>query len=71
MKVRAMLMRAVEAHIKTEGWSQTEAAKRLGVTQPRVSDLMRGKIDLFSIDVLVNIIASIGLHVSVGIRTAA
>lgn len=71
MKVRAMLMRAVEAHIKAEGWSQTEAAKRLGVTQPRVSDLIRGKIDLFSIDALVNMIASIGLHVSVGIRAAA
>jgi predicted XRE-type DNA-binding protein len=71
MKVRAMLMRAVVGQIKTEGWSQTEAAKRLGVTQPRVSDLMRGKIDLFSIDALVNMIASVGLHVSVDIRAAA
>lgn len=71
MKVRAALMRAVEERIRAEGWSQTEAAKRLGVTQPRVSDLMRGKIDLFSIDALVNMVASAGLHVSVEVRAAA
>lgn len=71
MKVRAALMRAVKDRIRAEGWSQTEAAKRLGVTQPRVSDLMRGKIDLFSIDALVNMVASAGLHVSVEVRAAA
>lgn len=71
MKVRAALMRAVKDRIRAEGWSQTEAAKRLGVTQPRVSDLMRGKIDLFSIDALVNMVASAGLHVSVDVRAAA
>ena len=71
MKIRAALMRAVEDRIKAEGWSQTEAAKRLGVTQPRVSDLVRGKIDLFSIDALVNMVASAGLHVSVDVRAVA
>jgi predicted XRE-type DNA-binding protein len=71
MKIRAALMRAVKDRIRAEGWSQTEAAKRLGVTQPRVSDLMRGKIDLFSIDALVNMVASAGLHVSVEVRAAA
>jgi predicted XRE-type DNA-binding protein len=71
MKVRAALMRAVEERIRAEGWSQTEAAKRLGVTQPRVSDLVRGKIDLFSIDALVNMVARAGLHVSVDVRAAA
>lgn len=71
MKIRAALMRAVKERIKAKGWSQTEAAKRLGVTQPRVSDLMRGKIDLFSIDALVNMVASAGLHVSVDVRAAA
>lgn len=71
MKIRAALMRAVKDRIRDEGWSQTEAAKRLGVTQPRVSDLMRGKIDLFSIDALVNMVASAGLHVSVDVRAVA
>ncbi|MAM38689.1 MAG: transcriptional regulator [Erythrobacter sp.] len=52
MKVRSALMQAIENRIKAEGWSQTEAAKRLGVTQLRVSDLTRGKIELFSIDAL-------------------
>lgn len=52
MKVRSALMQAIDNRIKAEGWSQTEAAKRLGVTQPRVSDLTRGKIELFSIDAL-------------------
>lgn len=71
MKIRAALMRAVKDRIRAEGWSQTEAAKRLGVTQPRVSDLIRGKIDLFSIDALVNMVASAGLHVSVDVRAVA
>lgn len=70
MKIRAALMRAIESWIRAEGWSQTEAARRLGVTQPRVSDLVRGKVDLFSIDALVNMIASTGLHVSVDVRAA-
>lgn len=71
MKVRAALMRAVEAQIAAAGWTQTEAAKHLGVTQPRVSDLMRGKVNLFSIDALVNMVASIGLSVAVDVRSAA
>ena len=71
MKVRAAPMRALEGRIKAKGWTQTEAARQLGVTQPRVSDLMRGTIDLFSIDALVNMVARIGLHVSVDIRAAA
>ena len=63
MKVRAALMRAIDAWISAEGWSQTEAAKRLGVTQPRVSDLMRGKINLFGLDALVNMATAAGLHI--------
>lgn len=71
MKLRAALMMALKAHIEAEGWSQTEAARRLGVTQPRVSDLMRGKIDLFSLDTLVNMLATAGLHVEMHIAKAA
>jgi predicted XRE-type DNA-binding protein len=43
----------------------------LGVTQPRISDLMRGKIDLFSIDTLVGILAAAGMHVEMTIEAAA
>jgi predicted XRE-type DNA-binding protein len=45
-------------HIKAQGWTQKEAATRLGVTQPRISDLMRGKLHLFSIDSLIAMLGS-------------
>jgi predicted XRE-type DNA-binding protein len=53
MKLRSVLMMALKDHSARTGLSQSEAAKLLGVTQPRVSDLMRGKIELFSLDTLV------------------
>lgn len=61
MKLRASLMLALRDHIEREGLRQSQAAKLLAVTQPRISDLMRGKIDLFAIDTLVNMLASAGL----------
>ncbi|WP_434527077.1 helix-turn-helix domain-containing protein [Photorhabdus asymbiotica] len=64
MKVRSQLARALSAHIKKKGLNQTEAAKLLNVTQPRVSDLINGKINLFSIDTLINMIVTMGLHIS-------
>jgi len=71
MKVRSRLMMAVRDHIAREGLSQAEAAKLLGVTQPWASDLVRGKIDLFSIDTLINMLAAAGLHVEMQIAKAA
>jgi predicted XRE-type DNA-binding protein len=64
-------MTALIGHIQAEGMTQAMAAKLLGVTQPRVSDLMRGKIDLFSIDTLVNMIGAAGLHMEMQIGKAA
>jgi predicted XRE-type DNA-binding protein len=54
-------MIAIEQQIREEGWTQTEAAARLHVTQPRVSDLLNGKIAKFSLDALVNMLAPVGL----------
>jgi predicted XRE-type DNA-binding protein len=54
MKLRSHLMKALREQIAREGLRQVQAAKLLGVTQPRVSDLMRGKIELFAIDSPVN-----------------
>lgn len=71
MKLRSALMRALEQHIRAKGWAQTEAARRLGVTQPRVSDLLRGKINLFALDTLVNMVAAAGLHVELRVLEAA
>lgn len=54
MKLRSALMMALEKQIHDHGWTPAEAARRLGVTQARVSDLMRGKIEEFGMDTLVN-----------------
>ena len=71
MKLRAELMIALKDHIARAGLSQVLAAKRLGVTQPRISDLMRGKIDLFGLDMLVNMAVAVGLRVELRVREAA
>ncbi len=71
MKLRSSLMMALKDHIAREGLTQTQAAKVFGVTQPRVSDLMRGKIELFSLDTLVNMLTSAGLHIEVHVAKAA
>ena len=71
MKVRSGLMIALKEHIKSGKLSQDEAARLLGVTQPRISDLMRGKINLFSLDTLINMASAAGLRVKVTVRRAA
>lgn len=71
MRLRSSLMVALREHIVREGLSQGQAAKLFGVTQPRVSDLMRGKIDLFALDTLVNMLAAAGLHLDIRIAAAA
>jgi predicted XRE-type DNA-binding protein len=65
MKLRSSLMLALKNHLLRNNISQAEATKLFGVTQPRVSDLMRGKINLFSLDALVNMAAVAGLHLEI------
>jgi predicted XRE-type DNA-binding protein len=62
LKVRSELMVNLQKAITARGLKQAEAAKLLGVTQPRVSDLMRGRIDLFSIDTLIDMLARFGIR---------
>ena len=62
MKLRSSLMIALKEHMAGSGLSQAQVAKLFGVTQPRVSDLMRGKIDVFGLDALVNMAAAAGLR---------
>lgn len=71
MKLRSVLMMDLKAHIARTGLSQSQAAKLFGVTQPRISDLMRGKINLFGLDALVNMAAAAGLHVEMRVLEAA
>jgi predicted XRE-type DNA-binding protein len=67
MKHRSTMMTALCGYIKSEGFTQKQAAKKLGVTQPRISDLMRGRIDLFAIDSLVNMLALTDLRIEMRI----
>jgi len=71
MKARAELMFAIVDHIRTKKLTQAAAAKLFGVSQPRVSDLMRGKIDLFSVDTLMNMLAAAGVRVELRLKRAA
>lgn len=71
MKLRAQLMNKIIDKIEKKGWKQGEAAKRLGVTQPRISDLQRGMMSKFSLDMLVNMLASIGDEVEIKIKEVA
>jgi len=67
MKLRSALMIALKQHIAHRGLSQSQAAKLLGVTQPRISDLLRGKINLFGLDTLINMATAAGLHIELRI----
>ncbi len=70
MKLRSELMMQIRQAIEVNGWTQEKAAKQLEVTQPRISDLSRGKIDFFSLDMLVNMLASMGEEVEIKIKAA-
>jgi|SRR5262245_16266603 len=68
LRVRADLMISLSKLIEDRGLTQAQAAKLLGVTQPRVSDLMRGKIQLFSVDSLIEMLGHAGVQVSVVVK---
>ena len=71
MRLRSILMMARKNHLTGTGMSQAQAAKLLGVTQPRVSDLMRGKINLFGLDALVNMATAAGLQIELRVLESA
>jgi predicted XRE-type DNA-binding protein len=70
LKARSDLIVQIEEIVKQSGWTQAEAAKQCGVTQPRMNDLLRGRISRFSLDALVNIATSLGRKVRVEIEAA-
>jgi predicted XRE-type DNA-binding protein len=70
LTLRSDLMDMIVQIIKEGGWTQAEAAARCGVTQPRMNDLLRGRISRFSLDALVNIAAKLGKKVSVSLDAA-
>jgi predicted XRE-type DNA-binding protein len=71
LRLRSALMQQIAAILEASGWTQAEAAARCGVTQPRLNDLLRGRIARFSLDALVNIAAALGRKVTVNLDDAA
>jgi len=68
LRIRSELMTALRTLIEKEGLTQAAAAKRLRVSQPRISDLTRGKISRFSLDTLINMLTDAGIDVAVKIK---
>ena len=71
LKARSSVMMAIEQTVKSWNLSQVTAAKRLGLTQPRLNDLLRGRINKFSLDALMTVAAKAGLSVEVKVEKAA
>ena len=71
MRARSELMIALRARVESWHVSQQEAARRMGITQPRLNDLLRGRLDKFSLDALVNLAAKAGLAVRIEVGEAA
>jgi predicted XRE-type DNA-binding protein/phage-related protein len=70
LETRSLLMIQIERIIKKSRWTQATAAKHCGVSQPRVNDLLRGRIEKFSIDALVNMAACLGQKVHIQLKAA-
>lgn len=70
LRARAELMQQIAAIIEAGGWKQAEAAERCGVTQPRINDLLRGRVSRFSLDALVNIATALGWRVHLALEAA-
>lgn len=67
MGMRADLMARLRVLVQTEGWTQEQAAERFGIAQSRVSDLLRGKWDKFSLDMLITLAARAGRKVELAV----
>jgi predicted XRE-type DNA-binding protein len=70
LTARSEMMMQITDIVKKGGWTQAEATRRCGVTQPRINDLLRGRIDRFSLDALVNIATALGRKVRITLRAA-
>ena len=71
LMIKSRLMMEIESFIKSKGMTQTHAAELMGVTRPRISDVMRGKIDKFTIDALVDMLSKAGLQVAITVENSA
>ncbi len=69
LRARSLLMIKIDKLIAARGWTQSAAAKALGVSQPRISDLVRGKVDKFSTDMLIEMLGRAGVEVTITTRS--
>ena len=70
LRARAELMQKIATRLRQHDWTQGEAARRCGVTQPRINDLLRGRVSRFSLDALVNIATALGCRVRLDLEAA-
>lgn len=70
LRTRAELMQQIAAIVKESKWTQAEAAAQCGITQPRMNDLLRGRVSRFSLDALVNVATAIGRRVHLELEAA-
>lgn len=71
LTIKAQLMVEIKKYIEKHKLTQEEAAERMGVTRPRISDVNRGKLDRFTIDALVDMLARVGKHCTMKVKNAA
>ena len=71
MTARSELLIALREQVRAWDLTQEAAAARLGIARPRLNDLLRGKIDKFSLDALVNLVTAAGLHIEMRVAEAA
>jgi predicted XRE-type DNA-binding protein len=71
LAIKSCLMAAVESYINENNLTQEQASKVMGVARPRISDAIRGKVDKFTIDALVDMLSRAGVSVAVTIENAA
>ncbi len=71
LNIKYHLMSKIEAYIIDKNLTQEQAARMMGVNRPRISDVVRGKIDKFTIDALVDMLTKVGCHIDIHVKEAA
>jgi predicted XRE-type DNA-binding protein len=71
LRIRSELMMSIKCYIKERGWNQIQAAENFGVAQPRISEIFQGKIELYSVDKLINMLSRVGQHISIKVSSQA
>lgn len=71
LRLRSQLMMAISDYVEKSGLTQADAAKKLGTTQPRLNDVLKGKIEKCTVDRLVNMLTAVGYKVQLNVQRAA